>query len=469
MTPRETASHAIADWLAEFDYGSLPVSVKLGARKALINSVGTAIGGYPIDSTQRVIRYAKQQSGSGDCTVLVDGSRLSSSMAVFANGVMVNALGQEETHVASSTHPAQTTVPIVLAVGERLERSGEEVLAALIAGMEVTAAISCMKLTPAVKLDRCHAPAVFGTIGAAAAAARLVGLDVERTAHALGLAANFAAGLSEGSRAGTGEYHYLKGLVGMHALMAVDLAADGAVAAPLAFEGPGGFYHTFAGASTADLAAFDVPSDLRSLLEGEWITPELMYKPYPANFFNIPFIDAARVIRHERGVGAGDIRRVHVGISEYAANSGGALRPPYTHRGNALASTAFGVGCMLARGHVDPADTLAFDAPDIAQMCERIEVEVTPDLHGGALEVITATDSYSVDLDQTLTNYYLGESEVRDIARVASATVFSAAHVDELLSELDGLEHAPSVRGVLRLAVEASGADVKNRKEELLR
>lgn len=464
-TRSETASRALAEWIVEFEYAHAPTAVQLDARRAFMNTLGTAIGGSRIESSQRAIRYAKEQGRTGKCTVLVDGAQLCTSMAVFANGVMANALGQEETHVASSTHPSQTTVPTVLALAESLDKSGKEVLEALIAGMEVTASVSQMQLTPEIKLDKCHAPAVFGTIGAAAAAAKLVGLDRDGTAHALGLAANFAAGLSECSRAGTGEYHYLKGLVGQHALLAAELAADGAVAAPLAFEGPGGFYHTFAGVPRDELNSFDVAHDLRSLLQGDWITADLMYKRYPANFFNIPFIDAAREIRRDRGLQAEDIRTVRLQISEYASHSGGLLRPPFTHRGNALASTTFGVSCMLARGHVLPDDTVDIDAPDIVQMCERVVVTVAPeDVHGGLMEVVTSEDTVSVDLAERLGNYRLSDAEVREISETASAAVFSSAQIEELLTELDELESAPSVRRIMELAASPARDLVTNRE-----
>lgn len=468
-TRRQTASETLAQWVVECSYDTVPTVVRDAARKALMNSLGTAVGGFRIDSTQRAIRYAKKQGRRGKCTILVDGSQLSASMAAFANGVMVNALGQEETHVASSTHPAQTTVPTVLALGESLNKSGQEVLEALIAGMQVTTAIGCMKLTPPIKLDKCHAPAVFGTIGAAAAAAKLVGLDTAETAHALGLAANFAAGFSEGSRAGTGDYHYLKGLVGLHALMAVDLAADGAVAAPQAFEGAGGFYHTFAGVPREELASFDVAADLRSRLEDGWTIPDLMYKPYPANFFNIPFVDAARSIRHEHDVRPEDIRAVRVEISEYAANSGGILRPPFTHRGNALASTAFCVSCMLTRGHLLPPDTFDIEAADIVEMSERVEVEIAHDSSGGLLEVATSEGTVSVPLGDRLLDFCLSESEVREISRTASTAVLAQEQVDELLSRLDELETADSLHAVIQSAVRQTRHSVKKQKEELSR
>lgn len=405
----------------------------------------------------------------GECTVLVEGVRLSSSGAVFINGVMANALGQEETHVESSTHPAQTTAPVVLALGESLDKSGVEVLEALIVGMEVTAAIGCMKLTPPIKLDKCHSPAVFGTIGATAAAAKLVGLDVEKTANALGLSAGFSAGLSEGSRAGTGEYHYLKGLLASHAILAVDLAADGAVAAPSAFEGDGGYYHTFAGVSRADLASFDVAADLRSLLEERWTIPDYVYKPYPANFFNMPFVDAARGFRDERGVRAEDIQSVRLRISEYAANSGGILQPPFTHRGNALASTTFCVGSMLTRGHLVPADTFDTDAPDIVQMCERIQVEIAPDQEAVGLDLTTtAQETMSVGLGGKLSEYRLGEPEVREIARAAAAAVFPEEKVDQLLTRLDELESAESLEPLLE-SLTLTRNPHQNRKAELSR
>jgi len=130
-------------------------------------------------------------------------------------------------------------VPVVLALAEQLGSSGPEVLGALTIGIETAIAVSSMALVPAVKYDRCEAPAVYGTIGATAAAAKLLGLNMPSTAHALGLAASFAAGLSEGIRVGTDEYHFIVALASQHAELAASLAQRGAIAAATAFEGEG--------------------------------------------------------------------------------------------------------------------------------------------------------------------------------------------------------------------------------------
>ena len=113
--------------------------------------------------------------------MMVDGARLVPGMAAFANGVILNALGQEETHAATSTHPAETTVPLVLALAEERGSSGREVLDAVIVGMQVTMGLGAMELMPTIRYEICQAPSVLGTVGAAAAAARLCQLDEAAT------------------------------------------------------------------------------------------------------------------------------------------------------------------------------------------------------------------------------------------------------------------------------------------------
>lgn len=109
------AAAALADWSIGFTLEDAPVRARDESRKALMNSIATAIGAVDINHTERALAFAKSDGASGPAHVLVTGDALPSAQAAFVNGVMMNALGQEETHIPSATRPAETTAPIVLA------------------------------------------------------------------------------------------------------------------------------------------------------------------------------------------------------------------------------------------------------------------------------------------------------------------------------------------------------------------
>jgi 2-methylcitrate dehydratase PrpD len=440
-----TVSQELAGWITGFTSDQAPDTEVEGTRKALLNSIGTAMGGYSIDSTQRSIAYVKAQATYGSAPVLVDGTQLAPAGPAFVNGVMTNALGQEETHLTSGTHPAETTVPTVLALGAQYHSSGREVVDALLVGMQVTMAIASMELTPAVKYELCQAPAVFGTIGAAAAGARLVGLDAEQTANALGLAAMFAAGLAESIRAGTGEYHYLKGLSGQHAVMAVELAKTGARSAPKAFEGNGGYYRMFSGISPERLDAFDVAGDVLRRASSDWQISGLIYKPYPSNYFNMPFIDGARRLREVEGLNSADITSIDIEVGSYASRSGGLTGPPFVHRGSCLSSTQFGVNTMLSKGELTLTETLNRDDPELLRLCGVTTIKDVGGLTTAHLNVRTADRSWELDLEAEGHDYRLPTNQVAEIAKGIAAEAIGADQATDLVARLIAVDDVADI------------------------
>lgn len=438
---------ALADWVVGFDRAAVPSEVTTATISALINSVGTGIGGHAVDTAQNAIRYARLNGATGPATVMVDGARLAPGMAAFANGVILNALGQEETHAATATHPAETTVPLVLALAEEHGSPGRDVVDALLVGMQVTMALGAMELMPTIRYEICQAPSVLGTVGAAAAAARLLRLDQSTTTHALGLAAMFSAGLSESIVKGTGEYHYLKGFSGLHAHTAVQLAASGAEAATSAFEGPGGFFRMFFGIDPDRLAAHDVAADVARGVT-DWSILDLVYKPYPANWFNMPFIDAARQIREAEGVQPQDIVSIDLEVGEFARRSGGLDGPPFIHRCNALASTQFGVATMLAAGRVTLRETVERDDPEVLRLCGVTRTVASAGMGNGRVTVRTTSGVHEFDLDVAPRDYRLGREHIAEQFTTIVSDVWGPDRADHLLALLRGIDDLPDVGSI---------------------
>ena len=449
-----TVSQALGTWVDEFDLDSAPASAQEASRKTLVNTVGTAIGAWNLDDAQRAVRSVTEEEISGRATVLAGGIGLPAMQAIFLNGVLTCTLGQEETHIVSGTHPAETTIPVVLTMAERLGSSGRQVLEAILAGIEVTVRVASMELTPAVKFDNCEAPAVYGTTGAAAAAAKLAGLDRDQIINAIGLGANLAAGLSEPVKFGTSEYHFTVGASPMHGLMACELARQGAVAADTVFEGDGGFYQLFGAASRGDLAKHDCVADVMATLGDVWEIEELIYKPYPVNFFNQSPIDGAREIREKNGLGAGDIESVRLEIGELAAASGGPNRQPYGSREGVLGATGYCVAAMLARGAVGLDETNAYAEEDILGILDKTEIVPVDGLMTARIEVKTTSgETHAFDHDEDGRDYRLGMGEIEEIAREAASNVLSEEESNRLVEALAGIDSVEDFSEIMKLTV----------------
>lgn len=440
------ASGVLAKWVTEFHYAETPEEVRSSVLDAIINSLGTALGGIGVDSVHKAMAVSRDQIGRGTCTVYGTEYRMSAQAAAFVNGVIVNALGQEETHLASGVHPAETTVPVAVALCEETGGTLRDLVEAVTVGIEVTGAVASVALTPAVKYEACEAPAVYGTIGAAAAAAKVLGLELDRTAQALGLAANFAAGLAQGIVEGSAEYHYLKGLSGLHGHLAATLAQAGAVAASEAFEGRSGFYRLFANVSPDRLARFDVAADLEQRLARPWVSLDLTYKPYPVHYFNLPFLAAAKEARSFLGP-SGTVDAVEIELGNRAVMSGGAAGPPFRWRGTAVASTQFCVACMLSRGHVTLEDQQDRDAPDILELCKRTTVSTLDVPQAGRLTLRSRGRVLDYDVVELEKSYEAVSAE--DVFRSVVSHALGPGAADAALECLRGADASAPVASLL--------------------
>ncbi len=436
-----TLSAALADWIVDFDLRSAPEVLHEGAHKALINSVGTAVAAYGLTDVQRLLELTREEEATGPATVLVSGEKTAPMLALHPNAALFAVLTQEETHVVSGTHPAETTTPICLTLGERLHASGAQLLEALVVGIETTVACARMELTPEVKVDNCQGPAVYGTIGAAAAAAKLYGLDRAQTANALGLAVNTTAGLAEAVHVGTSEYHFNVPHASLAAYAAAALARKGAVAAPTAFEGHAGFYQLFGASPRDKLKEHDVVADVMGYLQApEWATAEVIYKPYPVYFFNQSLVDGAKKIRETDGFDPGSIESVRLEIGNFAMASGGPNRPPYADRDNLLGASGFCVDSMLLRGSLGLADTQDVDAPDILGLLEKTEIVGVDGLMTARITVSSGGSEFRFDDDEEGRDYRLPQEEVEAIYREAAGNVYGEAQSERVLDLLREVE-----------------------------
>jgi 2-methylcitrate dehydratase PrpD len=142
-----------------------------------------------------VAELARELGGSGGASIFNRDWTGDVSRATLVNGVMMGAFEAE--HVAHNAHPSATVFPAALAIAERDGRDGRSFLAAMLLGYEIVCRVGAAQ-TRATESERgFHNPGVNGGFGAAAAVGKLLGLDAERLAWALGIAGSHACGLTE--------------------------------------------------------------------------------------------------------------------------------------------------------------------------------------------------------------------------------------------------------------------------------
>jgi 2-methylcitrate dehydratase PrpD len=227
----------LAGWAAS--YSGATGAARLWARHALLDWTAVTIAG----SREPLARMLTDEFGaaSGPCTIIATGRQAASHDAALINGATGHALDFDDVNFLMHGHPTVPVAPVVLALGEILGKTGRQVIDAFIVGYEVECQIGAM--AGLGHYDKgFHATGTMGTFGAVAAASRLLGLDIDQTANALGMAAAQAAGLK--SMFGTMTKPFHVGKAAMNGLIAARLAARGFTANTAGIEAPQGFADT---------------------------------------------------------------------------------------------------------------------------------------------------------------------------------------------------------------------------------
>ena len=208
-------------------------------------------------------------------------------------------------------HPSVLVLPAVLSLGEHLGASGQDLLAAYIVGLEVEGKLALhadFKLMQA----RLNHQTWYGSIGAAAACAKLLRLDVAKTRMALGIAANFACGLSanHGSMAGA----MAAGNACRNGVIAALMAQEGITANPDIIEAKNGFYDTLVGPGHYDAERMADGLGKPFYIE----SPGIGLKIYPSCYHTHRALDGVFQLLDEHRLSDKDIAAVDVGTSERA-------------------------------------------------------------------------------------------------------------------------------------------------------
>jgi 2-methylcitrate dehydratase PrpD len=220
------------------DYARLPAWVRELSVQCLTDWFAVAIAGAPDRLVQLLMDEARAEGGTPAATVVGRRERLTRNQAALVNGTLSHVLDYDDVNLNINGHPSAVLVPAVLAVGEVLDVRGDRLLGAFVAVYEFACRAGRL-IAPGHYLKGYHATATVGSLGAAVACARLMGLDEERTCHAVGIAASQAAGLK--GLFGTECKPFHAGMAAQNGVRAAALAARGMVSRPDALECRQGF------------------------------------------------------------------------------------------------------------------------------------------------------------------------------------------------------------------------------------
>lgn len=294
-TPEVTRE--LAEWTANFSNQDVTPSARTWAVHTLLDWVGVTVAGAREPLAE--ILTAQYAEAVGPCTVIATGKRARAHDAAMMNGAAGHALDYDDVNASMGGHPTAPVAPAILALGERLGASGEEVVRAFIVGYEVECALGSMGGVEHYN-NGFHSTGTMGTFGAAAAAANLLCLDAEQTMNAFGLAATQASGIK--SMFGTMTKPFHAGKAAMNGLIAAEIAAKGFTAGQDAIECAQGFMAVSApGFKPRHFSAGgNAPMEVENNL----------FKYHASCYLTHSTIEAVSALRTQHGIGLGDLKEL---------------------------------------------------------------------------------------------------------------------------------------------------------------
>ena len=356
-----------------------PAPTRLTAARAVLDTIGVTLAGSTQPASLAVHEAIAAASGpgqssiegSGRCRILGTPLRASAPDAALANGTAAHALDFDDMCFVSLAHPSAPLVSAALAVAELRRASGPALLDAYVVGFEIEARLG-RAMNPRHYQRGWHCTSTIGTVGAAAAACRLLGLDEPTADHALAIAASQAAGLKENFGTMVKPLH--AGLAARNGVTAALLAKARLTASPAAIEGPQGL-----------LAAMD--SQSQSLgpfladLGDRWeiLDTGITVKLYPSCAATHPAVDALLELRKREGLEPDAIERVQIGVDPVTPTVLIYDRPATGLEGKF--SMAYCAAAALVHGRlgIDSFDDRALRDPRVQALQSRVAMKVVLD------------------------------------------------------------------------------------------
>jgi 2-methylcitrate dehydratase PrpD len=267
------ATRKLGRFVADLRYADLPSAVRERAKLAMLDWAGAALAGLDSDSARRAGALIEELGGVGEATVVGRRARLPALHAALLNGIQAAVYEIDDVHLDCRVHPGLPVISAAFALAEREGADGRRLIEAVVAGYEVL-----VRLTIALGVPHnnwWHSTGTAGAVGAAAAAAKVLGLSAEQCTGALGLGATQGAGLIDGTEGrALAAKHFHGGKAAQNGIWSALLARSNYFGSLTALEGEWGFLRAFAkGADRDRLALLDRLGD-------EWYILRTISKPF---------------------------------------------------------------------------------------------------------------------------------------------------------------------------------------------
>jgi 2-methylcitrate dehydratase PrpD len=371
-----------AHFIATTKQRYIPPDVLDRAKMCLVDWMGVALGAHAEGAAVTVRRIAESWGASGGAQILVGGTT-TPALAALVNGTMSHCLDYDDAHTQGAGHISSVTWATALAMAGHYDLSGEDALAAFITGFEVMARLgrgAMQGMGRNLQLKGLHPTSILGRFGAVAVASVVLGMSEQRVAHALGVAATTAGGLT--ASFGTMAKPFHVGKAAMDGILAAQLAAEGFEAATHLLDADNGIQGVFIQDGSARIPPVDYDDGWEIMRNG--------FKPYACCRAIHASVDAARQLAPQ--INGKTVERVHVKVHKGATVPAHHVNPTTPLQGKF--SFPFCIALALRGYRVMSADFSVERLNDtrVRAIVPRVEVEEVVDQERWAAHIDVALE-----------------------------------------------------------------------------
>lgn len=302
----------MVEFISSINYDKLPQNVIKQAKLCFLDFLSVSLRGSHTKSAQIIRSIINQNNGLGESTA-IGGTMTGLMDASLINGVYAHSLDLDDGHRLAQVHPGACIIPAALSLSEANGKSGKDFITSMVVGYQVAICLG-MILNPGHRKKGFHSTGTCGTLGAAAAAAKIMDLNNDKISNALGLAGTQAAGLLESDHSGSMAKHLHAGKAAQSGLLSALLAEKGFTGATTIIEGKEGI-----------LKAMGDENSLR--LNDTWPNnceafeiQRVYFKKYPVCRHLHSSLDAAINIMKNNDLNPADIQEILVETYKIAAD-----------------------------------------------------------------------------------------------------------------------------------------------------
>jgi 2-methylcitrate dehydratase PrpD len=433
----------LADFIHATSFEKLPKNVIHHAKLCLLDLIAVSIAGGRQNVASIVQSLIPAMGACDEVTLWGSDRKLPLLTAVLMNAVQAHAIDMDDGHRYANGHPGVVTIPAALALCEKENLTGRELIEAIVIGYEFFIRLGST-INPDLLLRGFHTTATIGCFASGAVAAKLLKLSRPQTENALSLSGLQSAGLLEVLHSGESGKSFQVGKAAQSGVLAGLLAQQGADGPESVFEGEKGFFKAFAG------KACDSQSICKTLGE-EVSLPSVYFKKHAACRHIHSALDALSEIVARHALSPEQIGSIDIETYSIAKSLTGHIATEDSELG-AKFSTPVAIGLLLAFGQSDSSiyKKQYVSDPLVQSIAKKVRVHVNPERdqaypeHRGASVTVKSGDqsyTHEVLYPKGEPENPLSDDEMKSKFEKNACTLYSMDRVNKIRGIISDMEN----------------------------